>query len=173
VHLVRDALPDSGHRAALRVIGVGNAFRTDDGVGLAVARALVGTLPDGVEVLALEGEPTSLIDAWAGAADVWLVDAVSSGAQPGAVSRIDAATSGVPAAFARSSTHHFGLPEAIELARAVGRLPQRLIVYGIEGAGFGTGQTLSPEVEAAVEPVAAAIRAEVLASIAAREFPPS
>jgi hydrogenase maturation protease len=116
-----------------------------------------------VEVLEREGEPTSLIDAWEEADAVWLVDAVSSGAPAGTVHRVDATAGAVPAAFARSSTHHLGLPEAVELARALGRLPRRLVVYGVEGARFDTGETLTPEVAAAAGRVADAVRAEVLA----------
>jgi hydrogenase maturation protease len=168
MHLVRDPLPEAGDRAALTVIGVGNAFRGDDAAGLAVARALRDGLPPGVDVLEREGEPTSLIDAWAGLDHVWLADAVCSGAAPGTVFRIDATDEPVPAAFARTSTHHLGLPEAVELARTVGRLPLRLIVYGIEGLDFGASEGLTPHVEVAVSEVAAAIRAELLAWIAAR-----
>jgi hydrogenase maturation protease len=165
VHLVRDAFPDARGRASLKVVGIGNAVRADDAVGLAVVRELRGTLPAGVEVLEREGEPTSLIDAWEGADTVWLVDAVSSGATPGTVHRIDAADSPLPAGFGRTSTHHFGLPEAVELARVLGRLPERLIVYGVEGASFDTGDALSPNVAGAVGDVAEAIRTEVRSAL--------
>ncbi len=162
---MRDALPDAGGRAALsaqnRVVGIGNAWRNDDAAGLAVARLLEGKLPAGVEVLEREGEPTGLIDAWEGAEAVWLVDAVSSGAEPGTVLRHDASEQELPAALFDTSTHHMGLAEAVELARALGRLPGRTIVYGIEGGSFDTGDTLSPEVEAAAARVAEAVREEV------------
>jgi hydrogenase maturation protease len=147
------------------VVGVGNAVRADDAVGLAVARELRGTLPADVDVVEREGEPTSLIDAWDGAEAVWLVDAVSSGAPPGTVHRVDAAREPLPAGFGRTSTHHFGLPEAVELARAMDRLPERLVVYGVEGASFETGDALTPDVAAAVAGVADAIRAEVLSAV--------
>jgi hydrogenase maturation protease len=126
-----------------------------------VARLLDGTLPEPVEVLEREGEPTSLIDSWEGAHAVWLVDAVSSGAEPGTVHRLDASEHELPAALFRASTHHLGLAEAVELARAVGRLPRRTIVYGIEGSSFETGEVLSDEVEAAAARVAEAVRKEV------------
>ena len=148
----------------IKVIGVGNAWRNDDRAGLEVARLLAGTLPDGVEVLEREGEPTSLLDAWEGAAAVWLADAVSSGAEPGSVHRHDASTEALPARLYDTSTHHFGLAEAVELARALGRLPERVVVYGIEGASFDTGETISPEVHEAAARVAEAIREEVTAS---------
>ncbi|MGZ6729474.1 MAG: hydrogenase maturation protease [Gaiellaceae bacterium] len=142
-------------------MGIGNAWRNDDRAGLAVARLLEGALPEGVELLEREGEPTSLIDSWEGAEAVWLVDAVSSGAEPGTVHRHDASERELPATLFRTSTHHFGLAEAVELARALGRLPETTVVYGIEGANFQTGETLSPEVEAAAARVADAVREEV------------
>ena len=114
-------------------------------------------------MLEREGEPTSLIESWEGTRVVWLVDAVSSGAAPGTVHRLDASDEELPAALFRASTHHFGLGEAVELARAVGRLPARTIVYGIEGKTFETGAKLSPEVEAAAARVADAVREEVAA----------
>jgi len=160
---VRDALPEPRDRTPLTVIGVGNAYRSDDAVGLVVARTLRGTLPDCVTVLEREGEPTSLMDAWDGADAVWLVDAVSSGAAPGTLHRVDATSNALPDALARTSTHHFGLPEAVELARSVDRLPQLLVVYGVEGETFDVGDSLTVEVAAAVETIAAAIRDEIAA----------
>ena len=112
-------------------------------------------------MLEREGEPTALIDTWEGVDAVWLVDAVSSGAEPGTVHRHDASKEELPAALFDTSTHHMGLAEAVELARAVGRLPATTIVFGIEGASFDTGETLSPEVEAAAARVAETVREEV------------
>jgi hydrogenase maturation protease len=145
------------------VIGVGNPWRGDDGAGLAVARRLRGTLPDGVDVLEREGEPTSLLDAWEDADALWLVDAVSSGAPPGTLHRLDAAEQELPAGMFGASTHHFGLAEAVELARALGRLPRHTVVFGVEGASFDTGEGLTPEVAAAAARAAEAVREEVLA----------
>jgi hydrogenase maturation protease len=146
---VRDALPEAGHRPALIVIGVGNEWRRDDGAGLAVARRAGG--------VAHEGECSPLIEMWAGHDEVVLVDAAASGAEPGTVRRFDASTEPLPAATVRSSTHAFGVPEAIELARSLGRLPARVTVYAIEGADFRPGQGLSPAVERAVGGLAAAL----------------
>jgi hypothetical protein len=48
----------------------------------------------------------------------------------------------------------FSLADVIELARALGRLPGQLTGYGIEGAGFAIGDSLSAEAAAAVDNVA-------------------
>jgi hydrogenase maturation protease len=140
---------------------VGNPWRCDDAAGLAVARRLRGRLPADVEVLEREGEPTALLDAWEGADTLWLIDAVRSAAQLGTVHRLDASQEELPASLFRASTHHFGLAEAIELGRALGRLPQTVVVYGIEGASFDAGEGLTPAVAAAADRVAAAIQEEV------------
>jgi len=142
------------------VIGIGNTWRRDDAAGLAVARQLVGTLA-GVDVLEREGEPAGLMDTWERAECLWLVDAVSSGAEPGTVHRVDVAKQELPPHLFRASTHHLGLGEAVELARALGRLPSRVVFYGIEGGSFEVGEGLSPRVEAAVGLVAQAVREEV------------
>lgn len=135
------------------VIGVGNPYRGDDGAGLAVAERARACLPAEVDVLECEQEPTRLLDAWEAAEAAVVVDAVVSGAPPGTVHRYDASDSPLPARVFRSSTHAFGVGDAVELARTLGRLPSRIVVYGVEGANFEAGAALSPPVLAAVDDV--------------------
>jgi hydrogenase maturation protease len=144
----------------LIVIGVGNAWRGDDGAGLAVARRLRERSPAGVEVREVEGDASALMDAWSGADRVIVVDAAQSGAPPGTVRRFDACAAPLPARGLRSSTHAFGVPDAVELARALRRLPGRIEVYAIEGACFAAGDRLSPPVERAVDELAASLGSE-------------
>ena len=136
------------------VIGVGNAWRGDDAAGLAVARRLRGRVQArrarGRRRRArrrLGGTPTHVV----------LVDAAASGAAPGTVRRFDAHAGPLAARSLRSSTHAFGVADAVELARALGRLPARLEVYAIEGADFSAGAGLSPAVERAVDTVVAGL----------------
>jgi hydrogenase maturation protease len=114
-------------------------------------------------VVGHEGEPTALLDVWDGADALWLVDAVSSGSVPGTVHRVDAGTEPLPAALFRASSHLVGLGEAVELARTLGRLPRRVVFYGIEGESFEAGDELTPAVAAAVTRVAEAITRELSA----------
>jgi hydrogenase maturation protease len=143
------------------VIGVGNAYRGDDGAGLATAERLAGLVPAGVTVVPCEQEPSRLVDAWQGASAAVVVDAVASGAEPGTVHRFDAAAEALPTRVFRSSTHAFGVGEAIELARALGKLPERVVVYGIEGAAFAAGEGLTAPVASAVGTVVEAVVADV------------
>ena len=152
----------------LRLIGVGNRWRGDDAAGLVVAARVRARLPGGIAVIEHRAEPLELIEACEGAQTAWLVDAVCSGAPPGTVHRFDAGERALPAGLFRVSTHRFGLADALELARALGRLPPRVVVYGIEGSRFAPGRALSPAVAAAVERLAGALSAEVAACAAAR-----
>ncbi|UCG22946.1 MAG: hydrogenase maturation protease [Chloroflexota bacterium] len=133
------------------IIGVGNAFRGDDGVGLIVAQRLRELTLPGVTVLEQSGEGAALVESWEDAGRVIVVDAVSSGSEPGKIHRFEAAGRPLPALFSGGSTHAFGLAEAVELARQLNRLPPSLVIYGIEGKSFDLGTGLSPEVESAVE----------------------
>jgi hydrogenase maturation protease len=143
------------------VVGVGNELRGDDAVGLEVLRLLGDTLPDGVRALPCEGEPVALLSSWEGCDTVILVDATRAGVEPGTVRRIPAHAAPLPAELGRSSTHVLGVAEAVELARALGRLPARTIVYGIEGESFETGAPLSAVARSAAGVVAASIRREL------------
>jgi hydrogenase maturation protease len=111
-----------------------------------------------------------LIDGLVGAESAVVVDAVASGAEPGTLHRFDASAEPIPARVFRSSTHAFGVGEAIELARALGKLPRRVVVYGIEGASFAAGEGLSPAVAEAVELAVAAVLEE-LARLTREEEP--
>jgi hydrogenase maturation protease len=61
------------------------------------------------------------------------------------------------------SSHGIGVAEAVELARALGRLPRRLTLIGVEAAGFEVGASLSSAVadrlDDAVRAVVAALPA--------------
>jgi hydrogenase maturation protease len=145
------------------LIGVGNPDRGDDAAGLAVARRIRAAAPAGVTVSELDGDQLRLLDAWDGADDVWVVDAVCSGGEPGTVYRFDAACP-LGARFRHCGTHTFSLADVIELARALGRLPGRLVGYGIEGGTFAVGAALSPRAQAAVRAVTEQILGELSAA---------
>jgi hydrogenase maturation protease len=135
------------------VIGVGNSWRGDDAAGLEVARRVGGVTH--------EGDCTRLLEEWGEGDDVVVVDAASSGTAPaGTVHRFDALAEPLPASVLASSTHAIGVPAAIELARALGRLPRRLRVYGIEGERWEAGEALSPAVTRGVEELAAELQTD-------------
>jgi hydrogenase maturation protease len=144
------------------VIGVGNPDVGDDGAGRLVARRLAdrNACAPRLDLLIREcsGEATALMEAWTGFDDVVLVDACSGAGAPGSVHRLDARAAQPLAALEqrpRGSTHGLGVSAAIALARALGTLPCRLVIYAIEGRHFEAGAPLSPEVDHAVHELVA------------------
>lgn len=148
-------------RSPVLVIGVGNALRRDDAAGLEIVRRMRARAEAGeIATYLHEGEALALLDIWEGADAVVLVDAIRSGARPGTIHRVDATSAAIPVALrGSSSTHAVGAGEAIELARALGRLPRTVLLFGVEGHRFDAGERLSEEVEAIVEELADAVLA--------------
>lgn len=141
------------------VIGIGNRFRRDDGVGPAVAELLDGRTPPGVLVTVCDGDPSDLLDLWAHARLAVVIDAVlCEPSTPGRIWRTSVdALRGVTAA----SSHALGLPEVIPLGRALGRLPGELVVIAVEAQLLDLGLGLSAPVAAAVPRAVAAVLDEL------------
>lgn len=134
------------------IIGIGNRFRRDDGIGPAVIEALEVKNTSGWRLLTLSGEGASLIEHWRGSESVVIVDAIRSGERAGTIESFDANEKPVPTGHFHYSSHAFGLAEAIEVSRALGELP-RVHIVGVVGKDFSSGEELSPEVFAALPEV--------------------
>lgn len=151
------------------VIGVGNEYRHDDAFGPEVVQQLrAGDLP-GVELTTCDGEPTRLIELWSGASTAVVVDAVRvPSPTPGRIHRLSAqhpATS--PTGFA--NMHATGLGDTVALARALDRLPQRLLLYAVEAADTSLGIGLTADVAAAVPVVAGEIALLVRTALTSKD----
>lgn len=143
------------------IIGVGNPYRGDDAVGLFIAKQLKDASPVGVEVFENYGEAATMIELMEEAEAVIFIDAVQSNSEPGRIIRIDVSREGIPPGKFRYSTHAFSIPEAIGLARQLGHLPSKVIIYGIEGKSFEIGKGLSEEVEGSAGVVTSRILDEI------------
>ncbi|MGP8107044.1 MAG: hydrogenase maturation protease [Desulfobaccales bacterium] len=172
----------------LRIIGVGQEWRSDDAAGLLVARLLkpiracrggpVAPAPGGratatdaaffepdrsqVAVLETSGSISDLLAAWDGAGAAILADAVRGGGPPGKIYRFPVHEAALPAElFPAASTHAWGIAQAVALGQALRQLPPFLVVYGIEAQDFGIGQRLSAAVAKAIPAAARLIWREV------------
>lgn len=141
------------------IAGCGTEGRGDDAAGLLVARRLREL---GLPAAEHSGEGLSLLESWTGAERVILVDAVRTGAEAGAVTVWDAHSGRLKREMFSVSTHAFGVAEAIEMGRALGRLPASLMVYGIEATRFEAGEPPQQAVLEAVERVVRMIAEETM-----------
>jgi hydrogenase maturation protease len=155
------------------VIGLGSPDRGDDAVGPMVGRAVATHLPT-VRVIDRE-DPTALLDVWEGHDPVVVIDAVCSGSPPGTVHRLETGQAGPPlpertrAHLARGGTHAIGLGEMVEIGRALGQLPDRLVVVGVEAESFDHGAPLSTAVAAALPAAVARVREALTGAAAVSE----
>ena len=128
---------------AWQIIGCGTSLRGDDEAGLLVARQLRAL---GLNAREHSTDGLSLIESWRPEESIILVDAIYSGRSPGEIVMFDGWPSAAVAGACRCSTHMIGIAHAVELARLLGRMPARLLLYGIEGRQFEMGTRPSPEV---------------------------
>jgi hydrogenase maturation protease len=148
-------------KPSILLIGMGNAYRSDDAAGLIAARRIREQAPEHCAIIEHTGEGAALMELWKDADRVIVIDAMRSGAAPGNVSRFDATLRPLPATMRQDSTHAFSLPEAVELSRTLQQLPRQLIVYGIEAQSFEAGTNLSPALELAIPAVVKRVLQEV------------
>ncbi len=132
------------------LIGLGNAHRGDDRAGLDVLERLRRRLPGEARFVEGPEDFTALLDLWTGVRRVVVVDAVSSGAEPGTIHRVVVGAEGLPETVRPTSTHGGSLTEAVGLGLALGRMPGSLVLYGIEAEDLHIADGLSPRVEAAL-----------------------
>ena len=146
------------------ILGLGNPFRGDDGVGAAVIAALKRQdQPANVVVLdgGTPGLETVLI--WQGYERVIIVDAADMGMLPGNWKRFLPGEAILPVGEGamQGTLHAAGLAEALALAEALEILPPELVFYGIQPAFTGWSAGLTDDVGAAVPSLCAAIAAEI------------
>jgi hydrogenase maturation protease len=149
------------------VIGVGSPHRRDDSVGLAVVGLLRDWELPGVTYAESDRGTLCLIELWQDAQTAVVVEGVRPPhGEPGRIHRLSAHH---PAAAAPGSARAHGahLGDAVALARALDRLPPRLLLYAVEIGDTRPGPGLSPEVaDAAVtvaDEIAGLLRTGVLA----------
>ncbi len=141
------------------IIGIGNDFRNDDGVGLTVAQLIAErNLPD-VHVVSGISEPAALLDVWDGATRAVVVDAAAgANTVPGRIRRWTAPDLQTTAVL---SSHALGLAQTFALGQALSRIPDELLVFTVDVADTDHGIGLTPAVAAAVPDLVDLIVAEV------------
>lgn len=150
----------TGDGGRVAVIGLGNRYRRDDGVGVAVATALHDLAWPNVVVTSDVAEPTALLEAWTGAGLAVIVDAaIAVPANPGRIHRYQ--LDEVPDQPEGLSSHKVDIGGTHALARALGRVPGAVVVFAVEAADTGAGDGLSPVVARAVPLVIDMVAAEI------------
>ena len=141
-----------------RVIGIGNPLRGDDGIGPAVIAALLEeTLPPDVEALDAGEAGVGLVGLMEEVDRVILVDAAEMGKAPGTFcvfgpEVVGKGTNGL-------SAHSVGTGEALQMAGALGCLPESLWIVGVQPKCMAWHIGLSPEISQRLPEIVKAVLA--------------
>lgn len=134
------------------VIGIGNRYRSDDGLGLEAAMRINRlNLPDTV-VLESAGDLTSLTGEIEKCDSLIIIDSVLAGRPPGSIYKIDPFKGKITIPLDRKfSTHSSGIINDLRFLNAMTGLPEKTLIYGVEGADFSYGEGLSEPVVNALD----------------------
>jgi hydrogenase maturation protease len=147
------------------VLGLGNPLRGDDAIGVRVVEALAAQmLPDDVEVVDGGTLGLGLVNLMEGRQQVIVVDAADAGKDPGQLVCFTMEEARLLGDDQHLSVHAAGLRDALLLAQALGTLPDEVIVFGIQPASVEWDNELSPQVEAALPDLIAAVLEAVASS---------
>lgn len=144
------------------ILGLGNPLQADDGVGCRVIEALEGwELPPDVEALDGGTPGIGLLHLLEGCRRAIIVDAAEMGLPPGTIVRFRPDEVTLTGSAGRFSLHRTAVADALALAEALGEPLPEMVFYGVQPGRIGWGETLSPEVAAAVPQLVQAILREV------------
>jgi hydrogenase maturation protease len=157
---LEDGAAPSERTPRILVAGIGNVFLGDDGFGVAVARRLAEReLPDGVEAVDFGIRGIDL--AYALQADydaVVFVDTAPRGEVPGTISVIEPE---LDPGEVTIDTHGMDPVRVLGFARALGRIPSRVLVVACEPQRIVHGEHDEDLVGELSEPVGAAVEEAV------------
>jgi hydrogenase maturation protease len=143
-------------RRRIKVLGLGNLLYSDDGAGVAALDRLRGhpALPQGVGFVDGGLFGTQVVSLIENASRLLILDAVDVGAPAGTVVRMTGEElEGLPRGL---GAHEFGAPDILSLLKLRDRVPDEVVLLGIQPASIELGARLSPEVESGLGRLVAA-----------------
>jgi hydrogenase maturation protease len=153
------------------IVGIGSPHG-DDAVGWTAVRRLAQRVDATVRLVTLR-EPVELMSHLDGCRRLWIVDACRSASPVGSVHRLSWPDERVDLVSPPSS-HALGIAAALQLAEALDRLPEQVVVFAVEAAESQSGVPqgsvrnagapiagVSAEVEAALSTLEQRLIAEV------------
>ena len=138
----------------IKLIGLGQSFRGDDGIGIISVKRWMDQHPTtannpSLHVEILESPGLALLDSLDGAKFALLVDAVQTGKPPGTIHHVSSEDldSFLPDS---KSAHGWGVAETLFIEKQVNTIvmPEKILIIAIEAENFKVGTTISPLLDA-------------------------
>ncbi|MBN2073122.1 MAG: hydrogenase maturation protease [Actinobacteria bacterium] len=159
-------------QATVRIIGFGNKYRSDDGIGIRVIEEIEkireydpSLFNDGIKNIEIIDGGTSGIDLLSlikETPEIIIIDAVDAGQEPGEITVFKEKDINyfLKHKIKSYSLHDLDLSEVIKLIRAL-KIPSDITIIGIKPKNTGFGETLSEGMESIVERVISIVRKEI------------
>jgi hydrogenase maturation protease len=159
---------ERGERAralAVSIVGLGNPFMGDDGVGVHILRRLRERAGDFPEADFIDGgtAPMKVLHAIARRDVAILIDCAYMGEAPGTIKRFLPSEVLSRKRLAGISVHEGDLLAILRMSRELGELPETTVIFAIEPAEIAAGDVLSPVLSSRLEEYVAAIAEEISA----------
>jgi len=151
----------SEERARTVVIGLGNPFMTDEGIGVRVLQALQSEPLPGVEFLELGTGGLSVMHALGGRAKAVIVDCAFMEMTPGALRRFGPEEVRSKKASNGLSLHESDLLAVLDVARRCGEAPEEIVLFGIQPERVAPGEALSVALASRLPEYVRAVRQEL------------
>jgi hydrogenase maturation protease len=137
-------MPGRMRKAA--VIGIGNHLMGDDGAGVAVLDLLAKKVHRGVEILDLGTGGMALLHKLEGLDLAIIVDAADFGGKPGEISIFEPDDVDTTKAIG-VSLHDADILKIIQLAKEMGKCPDKIFIAAIQPASVSPTMEISPAVK--------------------------
>ncbi len=136
------------------VAGIGNVLLKDDGIGPRLIERIKEKLPPEVETYDYGNSMIELLHDMADFDALIIVDAISRGGRPGDIlvgevkkDDIEDVDPGKASLLMHMSYHEADLESVLALAKALGFLPKKIFLVGVEPGHIGVGTELSAPVK--------------------------
>lgn len=144
------------------VLGIGNLVMSDDGIGVRVIQAMQKRYRFPADVTVVDGGTLGLdlLPMLENITNLILVDAVETGGAPGTCVILRGKE--LPVALeTKLSPHQMGLKDLLAVSELMGHSPREMVLVGVQPGSIEMDTELTPEVEAQLDSMLAAVLAEL------------
>ncbi|MFT8872326.1 MAG: Ni/Fe-hydrogenase, b-type cytochrome subunit [Sporolactobacillus sp.] len=148
----------------ITILGIGNPIYADDGLGIAVLPELEKALENVTNIEIVDGttEGMQLLAPVEATNALIVIDAINAGQAPGTL--VELSKEDIPAFNGiKMSVHQIGFQEVLSAAQLRDRLPEKMVMIGLQPASLELKTEMSDKVKAALPQLIARVNKQVAA----------
>lgn len=146
----------------ITILGIGNTLYSDEGLGISALPLLKKELGNSADIEIVDGttEGMQLLGPVEDTNRLIIVDAINAGRQPGDI--VILSKEQIPAFNGiKMSVHQIGFQEVVSAAQLRGRLPERMVMFGIQPASLDLNTEMSETVKRVIPDLIERIKEQI------------